>query len=94
MLEGVFVILHVVIEVVGIGKEATSCGEDVGGGEIGGGECQSLGILYLKDFLGVVVEVFAQLIAQIGIDILVAHNANGFVRSDRSVVGSDNNVVI
>ena len=38
VLEGVLVVLHVVVIVVGVGKEILSCGEYIGGTEVGAGQ--------------------------------------------------------
>ena len=94
MLEGVFRILHVVVEVVGVRKEAVARGKDVGGREVGRGKSEALGFFNLKHLLGVVIKVLTQLITQVGIHIFIPYYAHRLVCTDRTVVGSDDDVVI
>ena len=77
MLERVLIILHVVVVVVRIGEEAVARGEDVGRGEVGLGELEGCGLLDFVDFAGIVGEVAAELVAQVGVDVSVAYDLGG-----------------
>ena len=79
MLEGVFVVTHVVVVVVGVGEEGVACGKYVCRADIGCGQMGLAGVFDFKDFLGVVVEVLAQFVAQVGIGVAVANNLHGAV---------------
>ncbi len=74
MLEGILVILYVVIIIVGIGKEIIACGKDVGGAQVGTGQSGFVRVTYLKHFLLVVGKALAQLVAQVGVCVLVSHH--------------------
>jgi len=94
VLEGVAVVGDVVVVVVGVGEEAVATGEDIARGEVGGGEECALGIGDLEDLLGVVVQVLAELVAQVGVGVLVALDAHGVLAPDATVVGGEDDVVV
>ena len=94
MLEGVAVVADVVVVVVGVGEETVATREDIACGEVGGGEERALGIGNLEDLLGVVVQVLAEFVAQVGVGILVALDAHGALTTDAAVVGGEDDVVV
>ena len=94
MLEGVAVVAHIVIVVVGIGEEAVAAGEDVTCRQVRRREHSTMRIGDFKDFLGVVVQVLSQLVAQVGIRILVALHADGVLATNAAVVRSEDDVVV
>ena len=83
MLERVAIVLHLVVVVVGIGKERVSCGEGVGRAHVGRGQLGILGGFDGEDLFGVVVEVLSQFISQIGVGVAVTDD-----RSTRQVRGT------
>ena len=89
MLEGVFVVTDIVIIVVGIGEEGVAGGKDICRAYIGCGEMSLARVFDFIDFLGIIVEVLTQLIAQVGIGVAVTDNLHGAVGSDGAVVGGE-----
>ena len=90
MLERIFVVRYVIIVVVGVGKEAVSCGENVAGANVWR---RQLGLVRLfdgKNLFSVIVQVLAQLITKVGVSIAVAHYLYGFRGAYRTVVGCEN----
>ena len=94
MLEGVFVVLHIMVVVVGIGKEVVVHCEDVAGGDIWRGEPEAFGAFYFIHLSVVVAEVFAELVAQVGVGVFVAYDFDGIVNTYGAVVGSDDDFVV
>ena len=94
MLEGVFVILNVVIVVVGVGKEVVTCSKDVCSAQVRPGQSYLMRLLNLENFLGIVAEILAQLVSQVGVGVLVAHYLYGVVASDATVVRCQDNSVV
>ena len=74
MLEGILVVRDVVVIVVRISEEGISGSEDIACGDVWRRELRILRILYHIDFLLVVSEVLAELVAKIGVRIAVADN--------------------
>ena len=87
MLESVFVVLHIMVVVVGIGKEVVVHCEDVAGGDIWRGEPEAFGAFYFIHLSVVVAEVFAELVAEVGVGVFVAHHLYCVVYMDCAVVG-------
>ena len=92
MLEGVVVVLHVLVVVVGVGEKVVVVCEYVGGGEVAFGE-EDLGWVFDgEEFFFVVVEQPALFVAQVDGDFFVAFDFDGMVDADGAVVGSDDDV--
>ena len=94
MLESVLVVADVVIIVIGVGKERVACGEDIAGAEVRSRQLSLLRVFDGEYFLGIVVEVLAQFVAQVGIGVPVADYFHGIVGADASVVRCDNYLVV
>ena len=94
VLEGVLVVVDVVVIIVGIGEEIVVLSKDVGCADIRRRQGGSLGCFQLKDLLGVVAEILAQFVTQIGVCVLVTNHLDGVVHTDRAVVGGDDDVGI
>ena len=89
MLEGVGVVLHVLVVVVGVGEEIVLAAEDVSAGDMPPGEEDVLGVLHLEDLLWVVVEQSSLLVSQVDADVAVTLDAHGAVDAYRAVVGGE-----
>ena len=77
MLERVFVVRHVIIVIVGIGKEAIARGKHVAGTDVWRGQLRLVRLFDGKHFLGIIVEVLAQLIAKVRIGVTVPDDFDG-----------------
>ena len=93
VLERVLVIRHVVIVVVGVGEEAVAGRKHIAGAQIGHRQLGLLGVANDKHVLGVVTEVLAQLVAQIGVGVAVAHYLDGVGAAYGAVVGGHHHAV-
>ena len=93
MLKCVVVVLNVVVVVVGVGQEVMIQGKHIGRAHVGAGQAIALRLEYLINLLGVVTQVLAQLVAQVGIGVLVADNLDGIVHADGAMVGGDNYLI-
>ncbi len=92
VLEGVAVVADVIVVVVRVGEEVALAGKDVGRTQVGLGQEDLLGIFHLEDFLRVVFQVLAVLVAQVGIHFPITQNADGFFDVGGAVVGGDDHV--
>ena len=89
MLEGAGVVLHIVVVIVGIGEEVFVHRKDIGTRDIGRRESEFTGIAYFEHLLGVVTQVLATLIAEVGIGVAIAYHLDGIVDTDSAMVGGD-----
>ena len=94
MLEGVAIVLHVVVVVVGIGKERVSRSEGVGRAHIGSRQLSFFGRFDGEDLFGVVVEVLSQFISQIGVGVAVTDDLDGLLTTDGTMVSGKDDAVI
>ena len=95
MLEGVAIVGDIVIVIVGIGEKVVACGEDIAGRQIGGWQLCAMGILDDEEVLvGIVAQILAQLVAQVGVGVAVAYNLHGVVGTDGAVVGGDDDAIV
>ena len=94
MLESVLVITDVVVVVVRIGKEVVVLCKDVGCAEVLGWQESLVRPLQFIDLLGIVREVFAQFVTQVGIGVAVANDLDRVVHTDAAVVGSNDDMSI
>ena len=94
MLEGVAIVGHIVVVVVGIGEERVACGEDVARREVGGRQQRLLWLFDHEETLIVVGEVLTQLITQVGVGVPVAHNLHWLRTADAAVVGGHNHLAV
>ena len=94
MLECVLIIRHVVVVIVGVGKECVARGKHIGRAEVGGGELSQVWILDDEEVLAVVAQVFAQLVAQVGVGVAVADDLHGLRGADAAMVGGDDDLVV
>ena len=78
MLECVLVVGHIVVVVVGIGKEGAARGKYVRSRDIGCRELSLVRILYHEYVLRLAVEILAELISQVGVGVAVAYNLHRF----------------
>ena len=77
MLEGVLVVAHIVIVVVGIGKECISRGEHIGCAQVGGRQLRLLGVSDREYFLGVIIQVLPSFIPKVGVCVPVTDDLDG-----------------
>lgn len=89
VLEGAVVILNVIVVVVGICEEVTFPGENICGGDVGGGQSVAVRTFYLVYLFGIVVQVFANLVTEIGVGVLVTDDLDGVFDTDCAVVGGE-----
>ena len=94
MLEGVAVVGDIIIVVVGIGEEVVARSKDVARRQVGRGQEGLGGVLDDKEVLGVIGQILAQLVAQIGIGVAVADNLDGIGSPNATVVGGDDDAVV
>ena len=74
MLKCIFVIIHVVIVVVWVGKEVIFTSKYKARGEVLKGKEDIVRLFCLEHFFGVVGDVFSLFVSQVCIHIFVAHN--------------------
>ena len=89
MLEGVGIVLHVVVVVVGVGEEVVPRGEDVGRRDVGRGQAEAFGPFDFVDLARVVAQVLAHFVAEVGGGGAVADDAYGGGDADGAVVGGE-----
>ena len=94
MLESVAVIGHIVVVIVGISEEVVAGGEDIARRQVRRGQEGLGGLLNDKEVLGVVCQVLAQLVAQVGVSVAVSDNLHGIGGTDAAVVGGDDDAVV
>src|SRR5574344_1010266 len=88
MLEGILVIAHVIIVVVGVSKEAVARSKHVTGGDIRRRQLSFLGFFNGKEVFVIIGQILAQLVSQVGIGIAVTHNLNRFIGTYAAMIGS------
>ncbi len=94
VLEGILVVLHIIVVIIRIGEETVARGKYIRGTQV---RCRQLGTLRLLDgenFLALVSQILAQLVAQVGVRIAVAYNLDRFRCPDAAVVGGEHYLVI
>src|SRR5689334_12360318 len=89
MLKRVFVKIHVIIIVVGIGEELIFNGKHICSGYILLRQKETVGLKRLHYFSTFVAQIFSLLVAQIGIYIFVANNFEWFLHTNGAVIGSN-----
>ena len=77
--------------IVGVSKEVSAHSKDVGRADVRRRKLGLGGFLDFIHFLGIVAEILAQLVSQIGVDITVTHDLECLVHTDTSVIRSDEN---
>ena len=85
MLECIAVVLCIVVEVVGVGKEIIACTEYIAAADIRTWQSHLFWTRNLEAVFRLAVECFAHFIAQIGVGILVANNLYS-IRDTRSAM--------
>ena len=93
MLEGIFVILHIVIVIVGIGEKVVLHGEDIGRTHVGFGEECFFGLPNREEMasLLVVIEVFALLVSKVGGGFAIPDDAGRSLHPNGPMIGGQNN---
>ena len=94
MLESILVIRHIVVVIVGIGKECVSRGKDVGRTQIRRWQLSLLGILDDENLLRVVAQILAQLVSEIGVGVTVSDDFNRFRGPYGTVVCGNDDLVV
>ena len=94
MLEGVTIITHIIIIIVGVGEEGVACRKDITGREVGHGQEGLLRLFDDEKALVVVGQVLAQLVAQVRVGVTVSHDLHGLGTADAAVVGGDDDLVV
>lgn len=93
VLEGVTIVLHVVIVVIGISEEVIAVAEDIAVGEIDLWQADLRRYDGFVDLLGVVGKGLPDLVAEVGIGVLVADDLHGVLHADGTVVGGEDHAV-
>ena len=93
MLESAGVILDVIIVVVRIGEEVFVCSEDERRREVWGGETEPGGLQNLVDLSRVVVKIFTDFVAEVGVCVSVADDLNWVFDPDSTVIGGQDDSV-
>ncbi len=93
VLESIAIVLHVVIVVIGIGEEIILLGEDKFIRQVVVRKPYALGVVDLEYLLGVVVQIFAHLVAEVGICISVSYHSDGVLHLDGTVVCRQHHLV-
>ena len=71
MLECVAIVRHIIIVIIGIGKEIVARSKDVGRTQVGSREQDFTWVFDFKDFFGVVFQILPQFVAQVRVRVLV-----------------------
>ncbi len=74
VLEGILIILHIMVVIIRIGKEAGTRGKDVGGRKVRLRELKGSRMANFIDLLGIVGKILSHLVAQVGVDIAVTYD--------------------
>ena len=82
MLEGVLIVLHVVVVVVRVGKEIVPSTERILCADVQDGQAEILRTLNPEDVLRLRIEVLAEFVAKVGVDVLVADDLDGIVATN------------
>ena len=93
MLEGVLVVLHVVIVVIGVSKEVVVVAEDVLVREVHLWKPNLRRDTDLIDLLGIVGEGLADLVAEVGVGVLVSDDLNRGIDSYGAMVGGEHDPI-
>ena len=94
MLESILVVGYIIVVIVWIGEEGIAVGEDIRGAQIRRRQLCLVRLLDGEHFLGIVGQVLAQLISQVGIRVAVADNLDRLRSTDTAVVGGDNHLEV
>ena len=94
MLEGILVVGYVIVVIVRIGEEGITVGEYIRSAQIWRRQLCLVRLLDGKHLLGIVSQVLAQFIAQVGIRVAVADNLDRLRGTDTAVVGGDNHLEV
>ena len=86
MLECVFVIIHVVIVVVGVGKEIVFTSKNKARSKVLQWQKYIMGFLHFVHLFGVVSDVFPLFVAEVRIHVFITHDFDWVFHSDASVV--------
>ena len=92
VLEGVAVITNVIVVVVRVSEEVALPGEDICGTQVDLRQEDLLGVFHLEDFLRVVFQVLAVLVAQVGVHLAVTKDTDGLFDVCGAVVSGDDHV--
>ena len=79
MLEGVHIVLHVLVVVVGVGEEVVVVRKDVGRCDVAFGQEYFAWLFDFEHLFGVVVDEASLLVAQVDRYVAVAFDADGVV---------------
>ena len=94
VLECAFIILNVVVVIVRIGKEFVAFSKNIVRRKVGARQSVLFRVAHLKYFLLIVTQIFAYLVAQICVDVLIADNPYRSVYANAAVIGGDEYIVV
>ena len=92
MLESIHIILHILVVIVGIGKEVVPVAEDIRRGDMTAGQENPGRVFHLKHLLRIIVKQPSLFIAQVHTHTGIPFHAHGAVYAHRAMVGGDNDV--
>ena len=94
MLKGVFVVGHVVVVVIGVGKEGIPRCKDIRRTKV---RRRQMGLVRVSDFkylACIIRQVLAQLIAQVGVRVAVSDDFQGTVGAYAAMVCGDDHLAV
>ena len=94
MLESVFIIRHIIVIVVGVCEEIFARSKHITGAEVWRGKLSLARLFYDVDVARRVVEVLAELVAQVRVRVAVAHNLHRLRAAYAAVVGGYDHATI
>ena len=89
MLEGVAVILRVIVELIRVGEEIAAGTEGITAAHIRTRQTDTLGLLNREDILRTAVKRLADLVADIGVRVLVRHDLHGVLHARGAMIGGE-----
>ena len=89
MLESAFEVADIVVVTIRVGKEIVVLGEDVCGTDVGSWQECGFGSLDFIDLFGIVAEVFAELVAKVGVGVFISNDLDWIVDSYGAVICGD-----
>ena len=93
MLECILIVRNVVIIIIRIGEEIIIHRKYILAAQVRGGQSDLVRIADFEHFLRIVIQVLADLIAEIGVRILIAYHLQGVIHTYRPVIGRNDNPV-
>ena len=94
MLERVLLVRHIVVVVVGVGKESVAHCENIRRTQVRRGQMCLSRVADFKHLTRLIAKVLAQFIAEIGVRIAVTDNLYRAIGADTSMICGDNDMAV